>query len=233
MLSGISTEYYLRLEQGRESQPSDQVLDGLARALQLNDDAAEYMRNLTRPAPRRHRRQSKEQVDPGVQSLIDGWVSNPAYVQGRRMTVLAANPLARALSPVFAPGVNLLSATFLDPEMGPTFLRNWDAIAAVMAASARCMVGAENAADPEIVTLIGELSVASQRFRMLWARHDVKQKTTGPGLFNHPQLGPLDLHYRTLVLPETCQVITVYHAESGSPSEERLRLLSTLAHSSV
>jgi hypothetical protein len=129
--------------------------------------------------------------------------------------------------------VNLLSATFLDPEMGPTFLRNWDAIAAVLAASARYMVGADNAADPEIVTLIGELSVASQRFRTLWARHDVKQKATGPALFDHPQLGPLDLHYRTLVLPETRQVITVYQAESGSPSEERLRLLSTLAHPSV
>jgi hypothetical protein len=67
----------------------------------------------------------------------------------------------------------------------------------------------------------------------LWARHDVKQKATGPALFDHPQLGPLDLHYRTLVLPETRQVITVYQAESGSPSEERLRLLSTLAHPSV
>src|SRR6476660_4940448 len=56
MLAGISTEYYLRLEQGRDHQPSDQVLDGLARALQLDEDAGNYLRALARPAPRRRGR---------------------------------------------------------------------------------------------------------------------------------------------------------------------------------
>src|SRR5437588_2736969 len=73
MLAGISSEYYLRLEQGRERQPSDQVLESLANALQLNDDAAQYMRNLARPAPRRRRRGGTpaEQFDRGLQTLID------------------------------------------------------------------------------------------------------------------------------------------------------------------
>jgi hypothetical protein len=84
MLAGISAEYYLlRLEPGRDRQPSDQVLDGPIRALPLDDDAAEYMRNLARPAPHRHRRRWSDRVDSGIQSLIDGWASNPAYVQGR------------------------------------------------------------------------------------------------------------------------------------------------------
>src|SRR5271163_565615 len=63
MLAGISTEYYLKLEQGRDHQPSDQVLDGLARALQLDEDAATYLRELARPAPRRRRRSVPERVD--------------------------------------------------------------------------------------------------------------------------------------------------------------------------
>src|ERR1700704_2873168 len=98
MLAGISTEYYLRLEQGRECQPSDQALDNLARALQLCDDAADCMRNLARQAAPRHRAPD-EPLDPGAQALIDKWHLTPAFVQDHRMTVLAANPLAQALSP--------------------------------------------------------------------------------------------------------------------------------------
>jgi len=71
MLAGISTEYYLRLEQGRDHQPSEQVLDGLARALQLDDDAASYLRELARPVPRRRRRSVQERFEPAVQDLID------------------------------------------------------------------------------------------------------------------------------------------------------------------
>src|SRR3984885_11278862 len=82
-LAGISTEYYLRLEQGRDHQPSDQVLDGLARALQLDEDAATYLRELSRPAPRRRRRSVPERVDPVVQTLIDSWSLTPAFVVNR------------------------------------------------------------------------------------------------------------------------------------------------------
>jgi transcriptional regulator with XRE-family HTH domain len=108
MLAGISAEYYLRLEQGRERQPSDRVLESLASALQLNDDATEYMRNLARPAPRRRRRgaASTEKADRGQQTLIDSRHLTPACVQGRHMNILVANPMARALLPYFAPGAN-------------------------------------------------------------------------------------------------------------------------------
>lgn len=233
ILAGISVEYYLRLEQGRETQPSDQVLEGLARALQLNEDAVVYMRNLARPAPRRRGRGRlpAERLDPHIQRMIDGLALTPAYVQGRRMSVLGANPLACAVSPFFAPGVRLFRDTFLEPEL-QRFVRNWDEVTAVLVAWLRFVLGAETA-DCELLTLIGELMVASPRFRTLWPRCDVKQKTTGLGLFDHPKVGPLDLYYRTLVVPESRQVLVTYHAEPGSPSEERLRLLSTVVHPSA
>jgi transcriptional regulator with XRE-family HTH domain len=230
MLAGISSEYYLRLEQGREHQPSDQVLEGLASALQLNDDATQYMRNLARPAPRRRRRgaASAEKVEPGLQTLIDNWHLTPAYIHNRQMTIVAANAMACALSPYFAPGVNHLRAVFLEPELR-NWVGNWDEVTGILASSLRFNVAEENSTDPELQSLIGELSIASQRFRTLWARQDVKQKTSGPAMIDHPQVGLLELRYRTFVLPDTRQVLVTYYAEAGTTAEERLHLLATLA----
>src|ERR1700749_2081998 len=117
MPAGISTEYYHRLEQGRDHQPSDQVLDGLARALQLDEDAAGYLREIARPAPRRRRRSVPERFDPAVQTLIDSWPLTPSFVVNRNMTILASNSVARTLSHLFTPGENILRAAFLEPEM--------------------------------------------------------------------------------------------------------------------
>ncbi|OBA72099.1 transcriptional regulator [Mycobacterium sp. 1554424.7] len=230
MLAGISSEYYLRLEQGRERQPSDQVLESLANALQLNDDATEYMRSLARPVPRRRHRgsASAEKADPGLQTLIDGWPITPAYVVGRHMTVLVANPLARALTPHFAPGVNQLRTVFLDPDLR-AWIPHWDYVTEILVSWLRFNIAEENPDDPELQSLIGELSIGSPRFSTLWARQDVKQKTSGPALINHPQVGPLELRYRAFRLPERCQGLVAYYAEPGTASEERLRLLSSIA----
>jgi transcriptional regulator with XRE-family HTH domain len=230
MLAGISTEYYLRLEQGRERQPSDQVLEGLAGALQLNDDAAEYMRTLARPAPRRRGRSpaSTEKPEPGLQTLIDSWHLTPAYVQDGHMNILVANSMAAAMLPFFVPGANLLRFVFLEPELR-RWVCNWDEVADILVSWLRFNIAEESPRDRELQSLIGELSIASQQFRTLWARQDVKQKTSGPALFDHPQVGLLELRYRAFLLPETRQSLVTYYAEPGTPSEERLRLLSSLA----
>jgi len=230
MLAGISTEYYLRLEQGRERQPSDQVLEALAQALQLDNDAVQYMRNLTRPAPRP--RAVVERVDPGISTLISSWPLTPAYVLDRRMTILTANSLAQALVPFFGAQVNLLWATFMEPELRER-VGNWDAVTEITVSWLRYLVAEDNNCDLELQSLIGELSVASPRFHSLWARQDVKQKTGGPALFDHPQVGPMELRYRVFVLPDVRQTLVAYYPESGSPSEEALRLLSSLAQPSA
>jgi len=226
MLAGISTEYYLRLEQGRDHQPSDQVLDGLARALQLDDDAASYLRELARPAPRRRRRSVQERFDPTVQNLIDSWPLTPAFVINRNMTIIASNDVARALTRFFAPGENILRAAFLEPELRMLY-RDWDKFTTRIVPFVRAVLGAEPP-DRELVELIGELSLASQRFAALWARHDVKHRSTGPTELYHPQVGALDLHYTILHLPDHRQMVVTYHADPGSSSEESLRLLASL-----
>jgi hypothetical protein len=161
-----------------------------------------------------------------VRTLIDNWTTTPAYVHGRSGDVPAANPLAIALSSHFAPGTNTMRAAFLDPEMR-VFYRDWDEMTAKAVPYLRAVVGAD-IDDPRLVGLIGELSLRSERFRTLWARHDVREKTSGLTRLLHPRVGPLDLRYEKLALPSACQVLITYHAEPGSESEQRLLLLATL-----
>jgi transcriptional regulator with XRE-family HTH domain len=228
LLAGISVEYYLRLEQGRDQRPSDQVVDSLARALRLDTDAETYLRELARPRRAGRRRATRpERVSASVQTLIDDWPTTPAVVHGRSMSTLAANPVAVALNPWFAPGTNTLRAAFLEPEMRE-FFRDWDAMTAKTVAYLRSVVAGVD--DPRLVELIGELSLRSDRFRTLWARQDVRLKTSGVTLLRHPQVGDLDLHYEKLALPGAPgQMLVTYHAEPGSASYERLQLLAHLA----
>ncbi|MEU3791565.1 helix-turn-helix transcriptional regulator [Streptomyces fructofermentans] len=230
LLAGISTEYYLRLEQGRDRHPSDQVVDSIARALLLDGDETTYLHDLARPVrPARRRTPRQEKAGDGVRSLIDGWTTTPALVQGRYMTTLAANPMATALSPYYAPGVNSLRAAFLEPEMRE-FFRDWDGMTAKAVAYLRSLLGSDVADDPGLVELVGELSLRSERFRGLWFRKDVRLKTSGITLIRHPLVGDLDLHYEKLALPGAPgQMLVTYHAPSPGPSRERLQMLAHLA----
>ena len=125
MLAGISTEYYLKLEQGRDHQPSDQVLEGLVRALQLDDDAASYLRELARPAPPRRRRSVPEKFDLTVQTLMDSWPLTPAFVINQNMRILASNGVARANSS--SSSANSASPASVSPRCGRVTTSNTEA----------------------------------------------------------------------------------------------------------
>jgi transcriptional regulator with XRE-family HTH domain len=184
MLAGISTDYYLRLEQGRDHHPSEQVIDALARALQLDAEATAHLHALAKPPAARPRHTEPERAPPSIEQLIASWPNTPAIVLGRHLDVLAANALARALSPVFTPGVNLVRVVFLDPALRE-FVRDWENIAHSAVARLRALVGAD-VNDPRLVELVRELSARSREFRSLWARHDVELSTPRIHRFNHP-----------------------------------------------
>jgi transcriptional regulator with XRE-family HTH domain len=229
LLAGISTEYYTRLEQGSDHHPSAQVLDAIARALRLDADATAHLHELAAPAGRRRRARRPEQVPPSVRQLLDCWPGNPAFVHGRFLDVLAANPLMTALSPMYTPGRNILRAAFLDSAVGDLFhdaeLRLENVVSAL-----RASVGPD-VDDPGLTELIGELSLKSADFRRLWARHDVKPHVgTGVHRMRHPQVGELELHYDKFHLAGADrQMLTIYQAQPGSPSEQALTLLATIA----
>lgn len=224
MLAGISTEYYARLEQGRDHNPSPQVVDALAAALQLDDDAASHLHALA--APKRRRTRRSERASPSIKQMVSALQDTPAYVSGRYMDVLAANRLATALSPVFQPGRNIVHAAFLDPEFAELhddFAAGLKRIVGALRASA-----GPDVEDPRLIELVGELSVRSETFRRLWARHDVQPFTpSGVHAFTHPRVGRLTLNCdKFYAAGAVGQVLVVYHAQPGSPSEQALRMLA-------
>jgi transcriptional regulator with XRE-family HTH domain len=230
LLAGVSTDYYVRLEQGRDRNPSPQVLDALAHALQLDEEATAHLHTLVGPERRAHRSgQEPERVPPSIRQLIAGWHDTPAYVQGRRLDVLAANPLATALSPLFTPGVNLLRAAFLDPTVRTLFGDHWESLAHNAIAGLRALIGPE--VDDPLNELVGELSVRSDHFRSLWARHDIRARASGGARhIYHPQVGELELHYEHLQISGTDgQTLIIYHADPGSHTAQALALLANLA----
>ncbi len=162
----------------------------------------------------------------GIAQLISTWHETPGYLYGRYMDVLAANPLATALAPYYTPGENLVRTTFLDPRLRHRY-EDWDRAAAATVAALRALVGPD-ADDPQLNELVGELSVRSERFRQLWARHDARPKRSGVTNIHHPQLGALELSYEKLPIPDADrQTLCIYHAAPGSASAQALTLLAT------
>ncbi|MFI1375438.1 helix-turn-helix domain-containing protein [Streptomyces longwoodensis] len=230
LLAGISSDYYLRLEQGRDRNPSAQVLRSVARVLRLDAGATAHLLALARPsgAPPTADPQAPDAVPARVRGLIDGWTRNPAYVQNRYADALAVNRLATALSPNYAPGVNLLRAVFLDPAER-ALRRDWEELTEEGVAVLRGAVGPD-LDGPRLRELVAELSAASERFRQLWERHDVRPRRGRLSRLRHPEVGDLDLHSNKLSIDGTDGLtLVVFHAEPGSPSEERLEALSAPA----
>ncbi|MEU4154738.1 helix-turn-helix transcriptional regulator [Streptomyces sp. NPDC026659] len=224
-LAGISPEYYLRLEQGRNLNPSDQILAGLAAALRLDEDAVAYLHRLARTAAAPGRRRPRTRAGQDApQSLLDSWPDTPAYAQGAGGRVVAANRLAVLLCPFFAVGSDPLRAAFLEPAMRALYPR-WDEMTAKAVSGLRAMLDVEDP-DPALLEAIGELTHASERFADLWARREVRRRDTGHTLLHHPVVGELELRYEKLLRPQARQLIVVYHADPGSPSADRLRLLA-------
>ncbi|WP_234444323.1 helix-turn-helix domain-containing protein [Streptomyces sp. NRRL F-525] len=233
LLAGISSDYYLRLEQGRDRNPSAQVLEALARVLRLDVSATAHLLSLAqpeRPAVSRRRVRRPEAVPTSVRELLDTWSGHPAYVQNRFTDCLAANALCRALSPNYTPGVNLLRAVFLDPAERE-LRRDWEELTAEGAATLRGHIGPD-VDEPRLVELVGELSVRSDRFRLLWSRHEVRPMLGRTSLLTHPLVGDFKLRSNKFEIPGTNALsLVVFHAEPGSRSAELLGLLGSLTAS--
>ncbi|MBL1079148.1 helix-turn-helix domain-containing protein [Nocardia sp. 2] len=231
LLAGMSADYYVRLEQGRERHPSEQVIDSLARVFALDQEATDHLRDLARPPARRASPPRRtERVAPGLLRLLDAWPHTPAVVLGRYLDVLAANPLAAAVYSGMEPGINQVRMIFLDPKARDCYA-DWPTIAADTVASLRATASADMD-DPRFIELIGELSLKSEEFRKLWARHDVRVKTAGVKHFRNPLVGDLTLSYETFTVNGAPgQLLIAYHAEPGSPHQRSLALLGSLIES--
>jgi transcriptional regulator with XRE-family HTH domain len=217
-LAGISEPYLVRLEQGVDRHPSPQVLRSLARALELDADASAHLHALAGSAPGPL---SRTEVSADVHRLLDAWSDRPAYVRDRCFDVLAANKRAHALAPMYEPGRNLVRAMFLDPASRRLF-PDWAEVAAQTAAALRAEADLR---DPRTVRLVAELET-DEEFRSLWARHETRPARDELKHFAHPVVGSLALRRQALTVGGAeQQVIIVYQATAGSPSETALARL--------
>ena len=226
--AGISVEWYTRLERGVARGVSDEVLDVIGSALQLDEAERAHLADLVRTAnaERPPRRSSTPQrVRPSVARLVDVMGEIPACVTNGRLDVLYANDLAEALfSDVFQDPVrpaNLARFVFLDPR-ARTFYRDWGKAAGDTVAVLRTEAG-RNPYDRSLSDLVGQLSTRSDEFRVRWAAHDVGFHRTATKEMHHPLVGDLTLIFEMLELPADPGLsLLTYSAEPGSPSEDAL-----------
>jgi len=232
LLAGISVEYYTRLERGNARGVSDDVLEAVSRALQLDEAEHAHLLDLARTAnaERPPRRTSAPQrIRPSIQRIVDAMSDIPAFVQNGRLDILYANGLAEALyadvfqDPIRPP--NSARFLFLDPRARTLYV-DWERVARDIVATLRGTAG-RNPYDRALSDLIGLLSTRSEEFRVRWASHDVRFHRTGTKRLHHPLVGDLTLAYETLELPaDPSLTLVTYSAEPGSHSEAALQELA-------
>lgn len=234
MLSGVSVDYYVRLERGNLAGVSESVLDAVATTLKLDDAERDYLFALARAAGPGRKRPDKTaaNVRPAVRQVLDAITDAPAWVRNGRHDIIVMNNLARALyAPVLdGPGrpANLIRITYLNPA-AREFFRDYDKIASDVAAVLRFEAG-RTPHDPELIRLVGELCTQSELFRQRWASRDVKYHRSGVKRIHHPVVGDLDMNFESLELPsEPGLVLNVYTAPADSPTADALKLLASWA----
>ncbi|MFH8259772.1 helix-turn-helix domain-containing protein [Streptomyces roseolus] len=233
-LAAISTDYYVRIEQGRLA-PSPPVLDSLSRELRLDGDQRTYVEGLVEQAARAGhrktpRRTPRPQVHPHLTRLLGQLAGTPAIVFGPRLDILAWNPLAARLLCDFAAVPeserNYVRMVFTDPVMREIY-PEWEDVARTCVEVLRMEAGT-NPTDPALTALVGELAVADRQFRVWWAEHRVAHQDFGSKRITHPLAGELTLDWDTFRYagaPE--QQLVLWSAEPGTSDAERL---ADLAH---
>lgn len=221
-LAGLSTDYYMRLEQGRERHPSDQVVTALARAMRLEPAALNYLRRLAQPPPTPA--PVAETLPTATLLMLQRLADVPACVVGVALDVLALNALGRALYSGFERTSNLVEMVFLDPA-ARTFYQDWPDIATGCVRSLRASAG-EHPHSVRVRELVAEVSAASEEFAARWVEHRLVARTTEKKRYVHPEVGDLELQFEAYsVASSPGQHLYVYLAETGSASDQRLALL--------
>lgn len=231
-LAGISVDYYARLEQGRVGHVSEQVLHAVETALRLDRLEREHLRALVSASgKKRHARDSPTAASRprhGLRSLVEAMNPIPAMLQNRRLDVLHANHAARILLTDFEERPlhdrNIVRWLFLEPEARSRYA-DWPEVAATTVAALRAAHD-PRVADPELTTLIGELSVASPEFARYWADYRLFKHSHGKKVLHHDLVGEFTVNYETLDVSDSDDLrLCIYTADVGSPSDEKLRML--------
>lgn len=207
MRAAISTDYYTRLEQGRERSPSAQVLDALATALELSPAETGYLHSLAAPP------QGAPIAAPPNEFLVLAmlsWSYGPAYVVNHRSDVLAANSLAQDMFDRVKFPDNILRMLFLDPAAKQRWV-DWQTFATFFVGAVRRNIGAALDSDPAAAALIAEVSAGSPAFNEMWERQAIEVPDRKAKTFRHDDLGDLQLDFELLTAIDTPNQVLVVH----------------------
>jgi transcriptional regulator with XRE-family HTH domain len=231
-LAGVSIDYLIRLEQGRDANPSPSVLAALAAALQLNDVERTHLARLAAISHSRELCPSAspltDDVSPGVRHLLDGLQATPAFVVGPIGHVIGRNDAwERVVAPLGmlddAPP-NLARYVFTHPRAREVYA-DWSAAADEQVAHLRAAEPCWGA-EPAFGALLDEL-VAVEEFASRWSTHPVAEKHRGSKRLDHPDAGPLDLAFEELLLPDDDQQLVTWRAADDATAERLAALLRT------
>lgn len=233
VLAHISTEYYVRLEQGRAPRPSAEVLAGITAALRLTDAESQHLHLLAGTAPSPTGRHCRD-VRPSIAELLERLPQTAAFVISAGFEVLAWNGLAAALMEDFAQlsaaDRNLARKAFLGPTRLDGALYGVSDAAQFrhhVVMELRSVV-ARYPCDPAITGLVDELRQGSPEFALLWERHDVQAAPMLNKTFRHPVVGAITVDCDSLSLSDRDQHLVLYTAPPGSSDANALALLGVL-----
>ncbi len=234
LLAGVSVDYYAQLERGELGAASDEVLDAIAQALQLDEAETAHLFDLARAAhpraARRMRRRPANQVRPSLQRFLDAITDAPAWVRDEHMDIVATNALGRGLNaPLYENPrrpANNARFVFLEEEASRQFYVDWEEGADAIVAAMRMYAGS-HPHDKALTDLVGELVTRSEAFATRWAAHDVRYHRTGTKRLHHPVVGHMELTFEGLDLPaDAGWHLYTFTATPGTASAERLQLLA-------
>jgi transcriptional regulator with XRE-family HTH domain len=231
VLCGMSSDYWGRLEQGRSTQPSEQMLTAIARGLRLSLDERDHLFVLAgHGGPQRARR--TDHVDSGIMRVLDRLTDTPAMVVSDLGQTLVQNPAAVALfgDETRHEGLSrfVVHRWFTDPGTRAIYLDDdHDLHGRTFVADLRLVYGREGPASLA-AEVVDDLLTRSEEFAAVWAEHEVGRKHPRLKRLVHPEVGRLDVHCQTLYDTEQQQGLLVFTAPAGSESAERLRLLAVV-----
>ena len=231
VLVGLSPDHYSRLEQGRQHTVGHDVLDSLARALQLDAVERAHLHDLAGPTrtSRGAAWESPQRADPGLLRIMATLDHVPTLLMGRRGEVLARNALLPAvLGADLGPGTSFVRWLFLDPAARQRIV-TWSDYAAAAVGGLRYELG-RHPEDRQLVALVAELRASDPDVARWWEDHAVTDRTSVRKEIAHPDFGALSFGIEAVTVPhDPEQRLVVYTVQPGSSTEQALPLLGSWA----